>query len=190
MTEGLVPEPVPATAGAPARTVGVNAPVVRRIRGGSGLSMALPGMPQLMAGRIGAGGAALLLWLGSLAILALRWERVRAAPGGELDERIALATLALALAGSWIWSLRDVRKGPGIRFVGVSQWTLAARAFSRNRLAVVGALAIVALYMTALLTPFLAPYDPAVQGNLLTERLVAPSGLHPLGTDHFARDVL
>jgi peptide/nickel transport system permease protein len=40
------------------------------------------------------------------------------------------------------------------------------------------------------LTPFLAPYDPAVQGNLLTERLIAPGGVHPLGTDHFARDVL
>ena len=187
MTEGLVPEPLPAGA---AMLPGANAPVLRRIRGGPGLSMALPGAPQLLAGRIGSGGAALLLWLYPLAVLLLRWERVRAAPGGRLDARVALATLVLALVGSWTWSLRDVRKGPGIRFVGVSQWTLAGRAFSRNRLAVFGALAILTLYLTALLTPFLAPFDPAVQGDLLTERLIAPGGAHPLGTDHFARDVL
>jgi peptide/nickel transport system permease protein len=73
---------------------------------------------------------------------------------------------------------------------GISQWALARRAFARNRLAVLGAMAILALYLVALLTPFLAPYDPAAQGSLVLERLTAPSAAHPLGTDHFARDVL
>jgi peptide/nickel transport system permease protein len=190
MTEGLLPEPLPAGAGVLPPVPLPSAPVTRRFRGGPGLSAVLPGAPQLLAGRVGAGGAALLLWLGSLGVLVLRWEPVRAAPGGSLDARVALATLLFGLVGPWIWSLRDIRKGPAMRFVGVSQWTLAARAFSRNRLAVFGALAILILYWVALVTPFLAPFDPAAQGDLLTERLVAPGGAHPLGTDHFARDVL
>jgi peptide/nickel transport system permease protein len=83
-----------------------------------------------------------------------------------------------------------VGKGQQLRFIGVSQWTLAGRAFARNRLAVLGAIAILGLYLTALLTPFLAPFDPAFQGSLLQERLVGPRPGHALGTDHFARDVL
>jgi peptide/nickel transport system permease protein len=114
---------------------------------------------------------------------------VRGAVAGSLDERIALLTLVLGLAGVWAWSWRDVGKPP-MRWVGVSQWALAGRAFARNRLAVFGALGILALYLTALLTPFLAPADPAALGNLVTELLAAPSDVHPLGTDHFARDVL
>src|SRR5690606_2136142 len=54
----------------------------------------------------------------------------------------------------------------------------------------IGALGILALYLTALLTPFLAPADPDALGDLLSELLVPPGGAHPLGTDHFARDVL
>jgi peptide/nickel transport system permease protein len=188
MTEGLVPEPLPAGA-ALAVPVGA-APVSRRFRGGPGLSMVLPGAPQLLAGRMGVGGAALFLWLASLTVFVFRWERVRQAPGGALDARVALATLALGLIAAWIWSLRDIRKGPGMRYIGVSQWTLAGRAFSRNRLAVLGALAILVLYWVALVTPLVAPFEPAIQGNLLTERLIAPGREHLLGTDHFARDVL
>ncbi|HZD04930.1 MAG TPA: ABC transporter permease, partial [Longimicrobiales bacterium] len=36
----------------------------------------------------------------------------------------------------------------------------------------------------------LAPYDPLAQGDLLTERLLAPSAAHLLGTDQVGRDVL
>jgi peptide/nickel transport system permease protein len=45
-------------------------------------------------------------------------------------------------------------------------------------------------YLIAVLTPFLAPADPAFQGELVTQRYLAPSLAHPLGTDRFARDVL
>jgi peptide/nickel transport system permease protein len=188
MTDGLVPEPLPATG---AGVIPLSAaPIVRRSRGGVPLSALLPGLPQLLAGRIGMGGAALILWLSSMAILVWRWPRVAAAIGGPIDAEVALLTLVAGAVWAWLWSLRDVRKGDRVHFVGVSQWTLAIRAFSRNRLAVFGALAILVLYLLALLTPFLAPFDPAAQGDLLTERLIGPGGAHPLGTDHFARDVL
>ena len=166
------------------------APAARRTRGGRALSVVLPGAPQLLAGRVGTGLAALVVWVGLLAVLVLRWERVVAAPGGSLDDRVALATLVVGLVTAWIWSLRDVAKGEHLRWVGVSQWVLAGRAFSRNRLAVLGAVAILTLYLVALLTPLLAPHAAAALGDLLVERLIPPGSGHPLGTDHFARDVL
>ena len=49
---------------------------------------------------------------------------------------------------------------------------------------------MVALTLAALLAPLLAPYDPTTPGALVTERLVGPSAVHPLGTDQAARDVL
>jgi peptide/nickel transport system permease protein len=161
-----------------------------RVKGGRRLAAALPGAPQLAAGRWGAGGTALLVWLGCLWVLVTRFERVAAAPGGAWDEQLALATLVVALASAWAWSWRDAGRRDGPRRVGVSQWDLAVRAFSKNRTAVVGLMAIVALYLVALLTPLIAPHDPGLQGNLLTERYVGLSEAHPLGTDQFARDVL
>lgn len=180
--------PIPVPAGAPA--VPASAPVRRRTRGGRALSAVLPGGPQLLAGRLGVGLAASGVWLGFMAVLLARFDRVRAAAGGGLDQKIALLTLVAGLAGSWIWSWRDVGKPQELRWSGVGQWVLAGRAFARNRLAVFGALGILTLYAVALLTPLLAPYDPNLLGDIVTERLIRPSALHPLGTDHFARDVL
>ncbi len=165
------------------------APERVRSRGGRVLSALLPGAPQLLAGRFGAGGSALLVWLGLLAVLVLGWDRVRTASGGSLDDRVALATLLTGLSLAWIWSWRDIER-PYVRWVGVSQWALAGRAFGRNRLAVLGAVGILTLYLIALLTPFLAPSDPGALGNLLTHLLAPPGDVHLLGTDHFARDVL
>jgi len=154
------------------------------------LSAVLPGLPQLLAGRWGAGVAALLVWVGHLGILAMGPGRVWAAVAGPWDEKLALATLVFGLAGSWLWSWLDVSGPHDVKRVGVSQWDLAVRAFSRNRTAVAGLIVIFALYMIALLTPLVAPYDPALQGDLITERLTGMSAVHPLGTDQFARDVL
>ena len=154
------------------------------------LSAGLPGLPQLLRGRWGAGSMALLTWLGMLWIVGTRWGRVRVAVGGDWDERLAVATLVIALSASWMWSWRDVHRARGSGIVGVSQWDLAVRAFSKNRTAVAGLILIVGLYLMALVTPLIAPHDPNVQYDLLTARLVGVSAVHPLGTDHIARDVL
>jgi peptide/nickel transport system permease protein len=162
----------------------------RRVVGGRALAAVLPGAPQLLAGRWGAGAAALLAWLGFLWLLVARWERVRPGVTGAWDERLAVATVALGLAGAWIWSWRDAGRPLAGRAVAVSQWDLAVRAFSRNRTAVAGLIVIGGLYALALVTPLVAPYDPLAQGDLMTERFVGLSAAHPLGTDQFARDVL
>ncbi len=158
-------------------------------RGGRFLAGVLPGLPQLLAGRWGAGGFVLLVWLGSLWIAWSRWERIAAAPGGGLDERLALLTLGVAVAGSWAWSLRDVARGGDPGRAGAGRWGPTLSAFRRNRLAVLGLMAIGLLYLVALLTPFLAPRDPVAQGSLMAERFLGPGGAYPLGTDQFARDV-
>jgi peptide/nickel transport system permease protein len=42
----------------------------------------------------------------------------------------------------------------------------------------------------ALLAPWIAPYDPAAQLDIVRLKSQAPSWAHPLGTDPFSRDVL
>lgn len=159
-------------------------------RGGRLVSALLPGLPQVLAGRLAEGGFTLLIWLGMLSILVAHWDRVLAAPAGPLDHRLALGTLLAGLLAAWAWSMWDVGREPEVEGVARSQWALAWRAFRRNRVALAGAMAIVLFYLVALLTPLLAPFDPAFQGDLMTRRLVGPSGEHLLGTDQFARDVL
>ena len=52
----------------------------------------------------------------------------------------------------------------------------------------VGAVLLVVILLVLLLTPWIAPHDPATQD--LNNRLTGPSGEHWLGTDHLGRDVL
>ena len=159
--------------------------------GGRTLSAVLPGLPQLLGGRWGTGAMALLTWVGMLLIVATRPGRIADAASGPWDERLAVGTLLASLIASWLWSWREVAQAERAGgLVGVSQWDLAVRAFSKNRTAVAGLIVIVALYLLALVTPLVAPHDPNMQYDLQTTRLVGMSAAHPLGTDQFARDVL
>lgn len=54
----------------------------------------------------------------------------------------------------------------------------------------VGLALVAALYLVALLAPWLAPYDPAAQLDLVAGKLLGPSLAHPLGTDAVSRDLL
>ncbi|MEX2529399.1 MAG: ABC transporter permease [Gemmatimonadota bacterium] len=157
------------------------------IRGGRWLAFLLPGLPQALAGRVAAGGFALVVWISMCALVAWRLDRVLGSWMGPWDHRVALLSLLVSLGGVWGWSVRDaLRTEPARR----GWWNLAGRRFRENRVAVAGVMGIGAIYLVALLTPFLAPYEPAVQGDLLQNRLVGPSTQHLLGTDHYARDVL
>ena len=51
-----------------------------------------------------------------------------------------------------------------------------------------GATLLVAIVVILVLTPWIAPHDPATQD--LANRLAGPSGEHWFGTDHLGRDVL
>ena len=52
----------------------------------------------------------------------------------------------------------------------------------------IGCALLVLILLILLLTPWIAPHDPAAQD--LTNRLAGPSGEHWFGTDHLGRDVL
>lgn len=63
------------------------------------------------------------------------------------------------------------------------------RDFSRNRLAMLGLLIVVALVFVAIFADLLAPYS-AYTGDLRTTRLLPPSWEHWFGTDDQGRDIL
>ncbi|HVQ91659.1 MAG TPA: ABC transporter permease [Mycobacteriales bacterium] len=81
---------------------------------------------------------------------------------------------------------------PGMGPVGPARppWSrrrAAVRAFTRNRLSLIGLGLAALLAIVALAAPLLAPDDPIKQA--VTERLAAPSGQHWFGTDNFGRDI-
>ncbi|MDO8690436.1 MAG: ABC transporter permease [Dehalococcoidia bacterium] len=69
-----------------------------------------------------------------------------------------------------------------------SLWRDAVRRLARNRMAIGGVAIVFILIVTAVLAPFLAPYDPVKQDY--SAILSAPSPLHLMGTDGLGRDVL
>ena len=62
-------------------------------------------------------------------------------------------------------------------------------AFRSNRLAMVGLGIVVLLVLVAVFADLIAPFDPLRGGDLRTERLLAPSWDHLMGTDDQARDI-
>jgi peptide/nickel transport system permease protein len=59
--------------------------------------------------------------------------------------------------------------------------------FRQNRLAVAACCVLVVVILAAVAAPVLAPYDPAFIN--LNDQVLAPSALHPFGTDRLGRDV-
>lgn len=161
-----------------------------RGRGGLALSAVFPGLPQLMVGRWGVGALGLIVWIGLLSVLVTQWARFASGWGGPLDHRIASLTVVAGLLGAWGWSWFDLSRPPEVKRVGVGQWRLAAQAFKKNRIAVVGMVVVTCVYLIALVTPLIAPHDPIGQGSLVASRLLGPGGDFPLGTDHLSRDIL
>lgn len=67
-------------------------------------------------------------------------------------------------------------------------WWLAGRMFFHNPLAVAGLIGLLLLILSAILSPWLAPYQPT---QLDYDRpLQGPNSIHWLGTDDLGRDIL
>jgi peptide/nickel transport system permease protein len=158
-----------------------------------GLSALVPGVGSLALGRITPGAWILAGWAAALLTLAIsREDLARTLGQGRLEDWVALGTLAVTVVGLWIWGVVDVAftATRPVRRTGVSQWRLAGRRFRRNHLAMAGLAIMVVLYWVTLLAPYLAPFDPNLQGNIVLDRYLRPSAEHLLGTDKFGRDVL
>jgi peptide/nickel transport system permease protein len=137
---------------------------------------------------------AVLAWGFVLSLFYLSRERLWAlGRGGRIPADMylaaaALAALALALAYYTLRGLRRHRAGT-VRPRGDSQWAIAGRHFKKNRLAMAGLAVMILLYVVTLVTPLVAPYDPAAQGDIVLTRNLPPSAEHLMGTDKFGRDI-
>ncbi len=69
-----------------------------------------------------------------------------------------------------------------------SEWSIAARRFARNKLALVGAAVIVVLMVCAVFAPLLAPQDPTKMHP--RQRLASPGASFLLGSDEMGRDIV
>jgi peptide/nickel transport system permease protein len=150
----------------------------------------IPGTGHLVAGRTRRGLAFLVPWLACIAVAIVARHRIIAMPvTGSLDDRIAVATLGLLLVAIWVSAALDLRSPARVAGPGDSQWTIAARQFSRNRLAVAGSWVILTLYVAMLLAPLLSKWDPIAQANVSQTTFLPPSGQHLFGTDRLGRDI-
>lgn len=147
----------------------------------------LPGASLLRAGRWHLGTPVLATWLFAAVLLIVRAQRVPEVWFAGADGKLAVLALGVTLGGLLLWCWGDPT---GRRPLVGARWHSTVRSFQRNRLAVVGAWVVFAAYLLAVLAPLLAPYDPALQGDLVDVRLAGPSAEHLLGTDHLARDIL
>lgn len=153
------------------------------------LDLLLPGARAALSGRTG-GVAVLGTWAFLWALVALRFGRVASTlRGGSTERWVALLTLVAGLAACPILAhrwLERPRRGGATAPKGPIDW----EAFARHRQASIGLVLLGALVIVALLTPYLAPFDPNAQHAVVATRFLPPSVAHPLGTDRFGRDVL
>lgn len=178
--------------GGPAAELTLTEGVRSRPRWTIAVSAFIPGLGSILAGRRLSGAWILSAWMIGLVTLVNAFEDIaRTLGNGGVGDWIALTTLMATLAAAWVVGLYDVAvvATHPLRRTGVSQWRLAGRRFRKNRLAMVGLAIMAFLYWGTLMTPFLAPHDPDLQGDIVQTRYLAPSGDHFFGTDKFGRDV-
>ena len=154
----------------------------------------VPGLGHLALGRRSKGAHLLSVTVAAVFILIWRMERVAAAFSSRaIDQWIASLFLIGSLLLVVAYSRRDVQRlleqGDEPSVVSKSPWRVALRRFRANTLAVTSIYVIAILYVAALLTPLLAPYDPSAIENVLQTRYLSPSGAHLFGTDEFGRDL-
>jgi peptide/nickel transport system permease protein len=162
---------------------------------GRWLDFTLPGARELTT-RPAQSVGLLMTWIALWVLAVGRGDRVLGTlTSGRIEDWVALATLLLAFWLTTRAASAGARAGSDGRGQGAGgptgQWAAGWQTFRRHRPAMVGLALITGLAFVALLTPFLAPFDPAAQGaDIVATRFQPPSWTHPMGTDRFGRDVL
>ncbi|MDH3732153.1 MAG: ABC transporter permease [Gemmatimonadota bacterium] len=154
------------------------------------IDRALPGARGLSSRPLRS-GLLLAVWVGLWALAIFRIDRILATPAsGAPDHWIALLALVGSIVGLARFAPSRPEGDPGAPLETSGQWGLAWRTFRRHRTAMLGLWLVAGLALVALLTPYIAPFDPALQGDdIVATRFQPPSFEHPMGTDRFGRDV-
>ncbi len=71
-----------------------------------------------------------------------------------------------------------------------SPLALVVRQLLRGRLSRIALVVLGIIVLVGLLAPFIAPYDPSAQPDIVALKDLPPSLAHPFGTDPYSRDVL
>src|SRR5215207_9857395 len=71
-----------------------------------------------------------------------------------------------------------------------SPWRSTLRMLTRDRSAIAGGVILLLLAIIAAAAPWVAPYSPVAQPDLIGLRYAPPTLAHPFGTDELSRDVL
>ncbi|HJN76734.1 MAG TPA: ABC transporter permease [Myxococcota bacterium] len=157
--------------------------------------LVLPGLGHLLSGDA-INGVGLMLYVGLLA-----WSAIAGFPrlpellfpppeagGFQLHPWVALASWILIAVGCWHTAFRLHQPAPFDPEVDKnSQWREIKKQFRRNRTGVFGLHFVNVLVFLALLTPFIAPFDPDAID--VGPSLAAPHWAHLMGTDEFGRDL-
>jgi peptide/nickel transport system permease protein len=154
----------------------------RRIKQNRALwaSVFLPGTGLMVLGQRGLGIWIFIPFVSFLAFAIYRRASIAAAVvSGRVDQRVAVMFLFVVLVGVWLFSLlKTLRLGKGQKDRGISHWEITKTQFRKNKLAVVGMIVVLLLYVMAFLSPFLAPFDPNAQEDIVRSRYLPPfSGL-------------
>jgi len=187
--EQMPPEPIAQTAAPAAGRAGRQPATPLQVA----LSL-IPGLGHFARGEWILGMTLFFAWCFTLSLAYLSRARTQAVFTGRripADGLVAVITLGLMAILVWGWAFYDlaVRSRRERRQFGDSQWSIAARHFKKNKLAIGGLVVMVLLYVLTLVTPLIAPYDPSEQGNIILSRYLAPSLEHLMGTDKFGRDI-
>lgn len=153
----------------------------------------VPGLGHMSLGRWGRGIRLTVFSLVVVLLMAWRWDRFFGAFSTPFVDRwVASIFLILLLAGAlWYsrWDVARILRDGGDAKKGKSPWKVAMRRFRENRLAVYSIYVILFFYAAAILAPIIAPYDPAAIPDVMANRYLPPSWVHPFGTDEFGRDL-
>jgi peptide/nickel transport system permease protein len=147
-----------------------------------------PGRTAWHAGRRGRAAVHVVACLLPLGLALLAAPRIAASPELRFDRLVA----ALVLLG-WIVAAPFLAAGDARRLMrraGDDRRPPVVARLAENPVAALGATAVLAFGLAALLAPLLAPYDPSQLGDLATLSFRPPGSGHWLGTDQFGRDVL
>jgi len=109
-------------------------------------------------------------------------------PDFAIHPWVALVAFAVVTGLLW-WRAIAYAKGPKPRDPDApeSQWDVVSKQFVKNRVGVLGGYFVLSMLLMAVLTPFIAPFDP--DQRKVGEALLAPEWAYLMGTDKFGRDL-